>query len=174
MIVFLLHGYIGNFAVAFRRTATISFGIALFDACLKVIFIWVLRVPLHGFRGETFEATEDDMIWRKWGFWMAHSVLFSASYLGMLLLPLTRWRDLLPSKDSFHYYVRILFAVNLDERMRTKEGNRVWCVSVTYRCRDHRIKHFAQFLGNLVNHSIDDIQEELLVALRVGHIELRD
>jgi len=53
------------------------------------------------------------MTWRKWGFWFARSLLFAAVYGGLMLLPLTQWRDLLPAKDSFHRYVRALFAANL-------------------------------------------------------------
>lgn len=113
VITFLLHGYIGNSAVALRRTAILSCAAAVFDALLKSIFIWGLNVPLHAFGGHNVGEVEADMAWRKWGFWMAHSLVFAAAYLGMLLLPLTRWRDLLPSKDTFHYYVRVLFAVNL-------------------------------------------------------------
>lgn len=113
MITFLLHGYIGNSAVALRRTAVLSCAIAIFDAALKSIFIWGLDVPLHAFGGQDVGEVQADMVWSKWGFWMAHSLVLAAAYFGMLLLPLTRWRDLLPSKDTFHYYVRVLFTVNL-------------------------------------------------------------
>jgi hypothetical protein len=75
--------------------------------------IWGLRVPLYAFAGHHLGAADEDMDWDKWGFWLSHSLLFAVVYLGLLLLPLTRWRDLLPSKDSFHRYVRILFAVNV-------------------------------------------------------------
>lgn len=113
VITFLLHGYIGNSAVALRRTAVLSCAIAIFDAALKSIFIWGLDVPLHAFGGQDVGEVQADMVWSKWGFWMAHSLVLAAAYFGMLLLPLTRWRDLLPSKDTFHYYVRVLFTVNL-------------------------------------------------------------
>jgi hypothetical protein len=111
--VFLLHGYIGNAIVMLRRTAVISGAIALFDALIKAILIWGLGVPLYKFGGSTVGDPEGDMTWSKWGFWMMHTMVFAAVYLVMLVLPFTKWRDLLPSKDTFHYYVRILFTVNL-------------------------------------------------------------
>lgn len=54
-----------------------------------------------------------DMAWGRWAYWLTNSLLFALVYLGLMLLPLTRWRDLLPAKDMFHYYVRALFALNL-------------------------------------------------------------
>jgi Predicted membrane protein len=113
IIVFLLHGYIGNAIVMLRRTAIISGAISLFDALIKAVLIWGLGVPLYKFGGSTIGDPEGDMTWSKWGFWMMHAMVFAAAYLVMLVLPFTKWRDLLPSKDTFHYYVRILFTVNL-------------------------------------------------------------
>ena len=54
-----------------------------------------------------------DMTWTKWGFWSVHSLLFTVVYALLMLLPLTQWRDLLPAKDTFHRYVRVLFVTNL-------------------------------------------------------------
>lgn len=113
IIVFLLHGYIGSAIVMLRRTAIISGAISLFDALIKAVLIWGLGVPLYKFGGSAVGHTDGDMTWSKWGFWMLHAMVFAAAYLVMLVLPFTKWRDLLPSKDTFHYYVRILFAVNL-------------------------------------------------------------
>ena len=53
------------------------------------------------------------MQWGKWGFWLANSLFFIAVYTGLLLLPLTPWRALLPAKDMFHHYVRALCALNV-------------------------------------------------------------
>jgi hypothetical protein len=113
IIVFLLHGYIGSAIVMLKRTAVISFAIALFDATLKAILIWGFKVPLYSFGGAHVGDVQGDMLWSKWGFWMAHALIFASAYLAMLVLPFTKWRDLLPSKDTFHYYVRILFTVNV-------------------------------------------------------------
>jgi hypothetical protein len=110
---FLLHGYIGSAIVMLKRTAVISFAIALFDATLKAILIWGFKVPLYSFGGAHVGDVQGDMLWSKWGFWMAHALIFASAYLAMLVLPFTKWRDLLPSKDTFHYYVRILFTVNV-------------------------------------------------------------
>lgn len=113
VVVFLLHGYVANSGVALRRTVAISAAIAGLDALIKIVYVWVLHIPLYTFAGEDASRIEDDMLWSKWGFWVAHTVAFSLVYLGLMLLPLTPWRDLLPAKDTFHQYVRVLFALNL-------------------------------------------------------------
>ena len=42
------------------------------------------------------------MRWSKWSFWLLHTLAFSLVYLGLLLLPMTRWRDALPAKPAFY------------------------------------------------------------------------
>lgn len=122
IIVFLLHGYIGSAVVMLRRTAIISGAISLFDALIKAVLIWGFSIPLYKFGGSFLGDTAGDMIWSKWAFWMLHAMVFAAAYLVMLVLPFTKWRDLLPSKDTFHYYVRILFSVNLVRRFPQISG----------------------------------------------------
>jgi hypothetical protein len=113
VVVFLLHGYVASSAAALKRTLLISGAFAAVDTVLQAVFIWSLNIQLYTFAGEEPTMLRGDMVWQKWAFWVANACLFMLVYLGLLLLPLTRWRDLLPSKDMFHYYVRILFAINL-------------------------------------------------------------
>ena len=118
MVVFLLHGYVASSAAALQRTLLISGAFALVNTTLQGVFIWSLDIQLYTFEGARYAELRGDMVWRKWAFWLANSLLFMLVYAGLLLLPLTRWRDLLPSKDMFHYYVRLLFAVNLVRGLR--------------------------------------------------------
>jgi Predicted membrane protein len=113
VVVFLLHGYVSSSSAALRRTLLISGAISVVSTALEGIFIWPLHIQLYTFTGSDHDVIRGDMVWSKWAFWVANSLAFSVVYLGLMLLPLTRWRDLLPSKDMFHYYVRILFGVNL-------------------------------------------------------------
>lgn len=113
VVVFLLHGYVASSAAALKRTLLISGAFAAVDTILQAIFIWSLDIQLYVYAGQEASMLQGDMVWRKWAFWVTNALLFMLVYLGLLLLPLTRWRDLLPAKDMFHYYVRILFAVNL-------------------------------------------------------------
>ena len=113
MVVFLLHGYVSSSSAALQRTLLISGAISVVSTILEGIFIWPLHIQLYTYQAGDSVAPRDDMGWDKWAFWVANSLAFTVVYFGLMLLPLTRWRDLLPSKDMFHYYVRILFGVNL-------------------------------------------------------------
>jgi hypothetical protein len=113
VVVFLLHGYVSSSSAALQQTLLISGVLAASSTVLEGIFIWSLHIQLYSFSGADYDVIQGDMEWGKWGFWLVNSLFFMVVYLGLMLLPLTRWRDLLPSKDMFHYYVRILFAVNL-------------------------------------------------------------
>ena len=119
MVVFLLHGYVASSSAALRRTVAISCAVSLCSTILEGVFIWPLHIQLYVMTQTNPQNDGDragpgaDMVWHKWAFWLANSLFFVVVYLCLLVLPLTRWRDLLPSKDMFHYYVRILFAVNL-------------------------------------------------------------
>lgn len=54
-----------------------------------------------------------DMHSSKWGFWMLHNFVFLVVYVGILVLPYTKWRDRLPAKPSFYRYVALLAMMNL-------------------------------------------------------------
>lgn len=114
VVVFLLHGYVSSSTTALTRTLIISAALAGAETLVKIVYIYGLHVSLYRFAGVDPDAGPGaDMEWSKWGFWLAHSLLFTVVYACLVLLPLTQWRDLLPAKDSFHRYVRVLFTVNL-------------------------------------------------------------
>ncbi len=51
------------------------------------------------------------MRWSKWSYWLLHHTVFCLVYGAILVLPMTRWRDVLPAKRSFYHYVQCLLAV---------------------------------------------------------------
>lgn len=53
------------------------------------------------------------MRWSKWSFWLLHALAAVIIYTAILVLPLTRWRDILPAKPSFYRYARCLLLLYL-------------------------------------------------------------
>jgi hypothetical protein len=53
------------------------------------------------------------MRWSKWSFWLLRALLATLIYGGVLVLPHTPWRDLLPGKAAFYQYVRCLLPLYL-------------------------------------------------------------
>lgn len=112
VVVFLLQGYVTSAREALLRTLAISGAYALFETLLSVIFMSKFHVPIFLYGGDNADGPEGDMTWSKWGFWLAHTLLFLGVYAAILALPYTQWRDRLPAKPSFYRYVMVLFALN--------------------------------------------------------------
>ncbi|OAE33163.1 hypothetical protein AXG93_4773s1360 [Marchantia polymorpha subsp. ruderalis] len=105
VVVFLSQGYLISGWDALLRTLLFSGVFAALDAIVKAVYIFGLGIPLL--------VNEDDGgDWRKWGFWLVHTLLFIGVYLLILILPYTKWRDHLPARPSFYRYVFILFVLN--------------------------------------------------------------
>ncbi|KAK9817983.1 hypothetical protein WJX72_005332 [[Myrmecia] bisecta] len=117
VVVFLLQGYLTSGREALLRTLWISGGLALFETLVTLLYVFAFHVPLFLYGGgdgqEGHRGVDDDRRWSKWGFWLAHTLVFLLVYTGILILPHTKWRDRLPAKPSFYRYVLILFVLNL-------------------------------------------------------------
>ncbi|CAL8462360.1 g1893 [Coccomyxa elongata] len=112
VVVFLLQGYLTSGREALIRTLWISGAYAAFETLVASMYIFVAHVPLFLYGGSP-EAPENDLHWSKWGFWLAHTVLFLMVYALILILPNTKWRDRLPAKPSFYRYILVLFGLNV-------------------------------------------------------------
>ncbi|EIE24097.1 hypothetical protein COCSUDRAFT_23261 [Coccomyxa subellipsoidea C-169] len=112
VVVFLLQGYLTSGREALIRTLWMSGAYAAFETVVASIYIFGAHVPLFLYGGSP-EAPGDDLRWSKWGFWLAHTVLFLLVYALILILPNTKWRDRLPAKPSFYRYILVLFALNV-------------------------------------------------------------
>ncbi|CAK0752156.1 hypothetical protein CVIRNUC_002124 [Coccomyxa viridis] len=109
VVVFLLQGYLTSGREALVRTLWMSGAYAAFENLVSMGYIFGARVPLFLF----WQGGGNDMSWRKWEVWLAHTLLFMVVYALILILPYTKWRDRLPAKPSFYRYIVVLFTVNL-------------------------------------------------------------
>lgn len=107
VVVFLLQGYLTSGREALVRTLWISGSVALVDAIIKLVYIYGLHIPLFLYKDAAHEN------WTKWGYWLAHSMVFLLIYIGILILPHSKWRERLPAKPSFYRYIFILLVFNL-------------------------------------------------------------
>lgn len=110
VVVFLLQGYLRTGREALVRTLYVSGGFAAVDTLIKAMFVFGLHIPLFLYGGD--EATTGDLSWAKWSYWLLHSLLFLTVYTAILVLPHTRWRELLPAKPSFYRYIAALWCFN--------------------------------------------------------------
>lgn len=112
VVVFLLQGYMTTGREALKQTLVTSGTVAGIDTAIKAAYIFVFHVPLFLYGG-TSGHSGADMDWKKWSFWLVHTLLFIAVYFTIVILPLTRWRDILPAKPSFYRYARFLLLLNV-------------------------------------------------------------
>eukprot|EP00877_Chromochloris_zofingiensis_P011606 jgi/Chrzof1/669/Cz01g24150.t1 len=112
VVVFLLQGYVTTGREALWRTLVMSGAAASAETAVKVVYIFALHIPLFLFGGTSDDAAAD-MRWSKWSFWLLHALAAVIIYTAILVLPLTRWRDILPAKPSFYRYARCLLLLYL-------------------------------------------------------------
>lgn len=105
VVVFLFQGYLISGWGALLRTLLFSGIFATADALVMAVVTFGFGVPL-------FTVQDDAGDWPKWGFWLFQNLFFAAVYAGILTLPYTGWRDRLPARPSFYWYVMILFILN--------------------------------------------------------------
>eukprot|EP00878_Enallax_costatus_P021178 GHUV01022413.1.p1 GENE.GHUV01022413.1~~GHUV01022413.1.p1 ORF type:complete len:233 (+),score=63.99 GHUV01022413.1:191-889(+) len=102
VVVYLLQGYVASGPKALVNTAAVSGGAALIETVIKILYIFAFHVPLYLY------DSAGDMRWSKWSFWLLHSLAAVLCYAAIMVLPFTRWREMLPAKASFYRYVFFL------------------------------------------------------------------
>jgi hypothetical protein len=63
------------------------------------------------YRGSSAALLTHDTRWLKWSLKLLPAIIPVCCYSGMLLLPLTKWRDVLPARPSFFVYVEVVLCV---------------------------------------------------------------
>ena len=101
VVIFMCHKHVISGREAFRSTVFISSITALVFTVVMGILIFTVNIPLFDMLPGPSSL-----------FWLIFSIFFLTGYLVLILVPHTRFADLLPERPEFFRYIFLLFCLN--------------------------------------------------------------
>ncbi|KAI3861794.1 hypothetical protein MKX03_027399 [Papaver bracteatum] len=105
LVAFLLQGSYTSSLEALTRTFVISGIVVGGDILLKAIYVYGFGVPLFI---DTDQATNR----AKWGLLLIHKLLLTTAYGFILYMHHSKWRERLPARPAFYYYILVMCGLN--------------------------------------------------------------
>ncbi|XP_068659298.1 protein CANDIDATE G-PROTEIN COUPLED RECEPTOR 2-like [Aristolochia californica] len=106
LVAFLLQGNNHTSGLeTLTRTFVISGIIVGVDIFLKTIYVF-------GFGVDLFIDSNEKTSLVKWGLWIVHKLLLTATYGIILLMHHSKWRERLPARPAFYKYISMMFTFN--------------------------------------------------------------